>query len=408
MAKDRKKLQHMHSSILDKQPTPASLEVGEIAVNNAKDKEFLSIKNSNDKVVRFSSDGQIIEWMERKEVMPYKGYVRGKVGVTGTEDDYKSYGITTDDLIRNESNIVIKLNQVAASATTKHDLVNGSKDKYGNLVNPTTDGGVNDGAGFFIDMSRYAMQGANPSFSGITTTCYANLNGTTKIKGTNDSCGSLFEVNVNTINETGNTVNISGNTVNISGTTTISGTCTIGDTLIVKKGLEKSLSWAYGSVCNEPTSATSTNFKNDARFIIPKTLSDVSCGVVDLTDGCLNINKNICVGGKIEVSNGVFNTSDRRLKENIKKVGFEKMLAARNVTIQQFNYKNSDDNRLTYGIIAQEVQERNLPEIVYINEDGHMSVDYTSLMILKIAYLENEVKRLTDKLGQVLEKLDNK
>ena len=58
--KDRRKLQHIHSSIADKQPTPQSLEVGEIAVNNAsvngKSKSFLSIKNSENKIDRFSSD----------------------------------------------------------------------------------------------------------------------------------------------------------------------------------------------------------------------------------------------------------------------------------------------------------------------------------------------------------------
>ena len=208
MAKDRRKLQHMHSSIPDKQPTYQSLEVGEIAVNNgvsgSTDLSFLSIKNANDKVVRFSSDGQIIEWMERKEVMPYVGYVRGGAGPsatsaeTPTADGYGSYGIENSDLINNTSEIIIKLNQVAASATTKHDKVNGKKDKYNKYVNPTTDGGINDGAGFFIDMSRYAMQDANPQFSGITNTCYTNLNGTTKIKGLDGLCGSLLEIDVAT------------------------------------------------------------------------------------------------------------------------------------------------------------------------------------------------------------------
>ena len=41
MAKDRKKLVHIHSNITDKQPRPEALEVGEIAVNNAEGKEFL-------------------------------------------------------------------------------------------------------------------------------------------------------------------------------------------------------------------------------------------------------------------------------------------------------------------------------------------------------------------------------
>ena len=200
---------------------------------------------------------------------------------------------------------------------------------------------------------------------------------------------------------------ISGDTV-IGDTLNVSGETTIADTLIIKEGLEKTLSWAYGSVCDEPTSATSTNFKEDAKFIIPKTLSDVSCGYVDLTENCLNIDKNICVDGKIEVSQGVFNTSDRRLKEHIKRAEFDKMLAAHNVTIQQFNYLNDEDKRLVFGVIAQEVEERNMPELIHINEDGYMSVDYTSLMILKIAYLENEVEKLTAKLEQVLNRLDNK
>ena len=200
MAKDRKKLQHIHSSVPDKQPTPATLEVGEIAVNNAKDQEFLSIKNSENEVVRFSSDEQIITWTEKKEVMPYKGYVRGEDGPASTSGDspsadtYGSYGITDNDLLTNKSNIVIKINQVAANNTVKHDKVNGAKDKYNNEVNPTDDGGLTDGAGFYIDMSRYAMQGANPSFSSITTTCNATLKGTTTIEGTDGECGSEFNI----------------------------------------------------------------------------------------------------------------------------------------------------------------------------------------------------------------------
>lgn len=179
MAKDRRKLLHIHSSVPDKQPTAASLEVGEIAVNNAKDQEFLSLKNSDNKVVRFSSDNNIINWVERKEVIPYSGVVDNV------------------HLDTNRSNIEIKLNQVVASATTKHDKVNGARDIDNNLVNPTTDGGITDGAGFAIDMSRYAMIGANPSFSSVTSTCGATLKGTTQITGGDGSCGSKFTVNTN-------------------------------------------------------------------------------------------------------------------------------------------------------------------------------------------------------------------
>ena len=181
MAKDRRKLQHIHSSIADRQPTPQTLEVGEIAVNNAATKEFLSIKNSNDKVVRFSSDEQMITWMEKKEVMPYEGQVRGAVGPTGTKDSMGSYGITNDDLLQNKSNLIIKNNQVAAKNTKKYDKVNGAKDIYNKEVNPTSDSGLTDGAGFAVDMSRYAMIGANPGFSAATVSAQTNLSGNTYI-----------------------------------------------------------------------------------------------------------------------------------------------------------------------------------------------------------------------------------
>lgn len=237
MAKDRKKLQHMHSSIPDKQPTPASLEVGEIAVNNAAEQEFLSVKNTDNKVVRFSSDGQIIEWIERKEVMPYKGYVRGEGGPTTTSgdtpvsDDKGSYGVTNKNLLENKSQLVFKLNQVAADLTTKHDKVNGADDMFGEEINPTDDYGVNDGAGFFIDMSRYAMIDANPSFSALTATCQTRLSGNTYISdgasantyGTDTGHTLDIKVTNNVVSGVTWDETLSAKTENISGRTTTIG-----------------------------------------------------------------------------------------------------------------------------------------------------------------------------------------
>lgn len=217
MAKDRKKLQHIHSSVPDKQPTPATLEVAEIAVNNAAEQEFLSIKNTDNKVVRFSSDGQIIEWIERKEVMPYVGYVRGDGGPEATSgdtpasDEKGSYGISNDDLLNNKSELVFKLNQVAADKTTKHDKVNGAKDMYNEEINPTDDFGVNDGAGFFIDMSRYAMRDGNPSFSSLTATCQTTFSGNTFIR--DGASGNTYGT------DTGHTLDIKITDTVVSGVT---------------------------------------------------------------------------------------------------------------------------------------------------------------------------------------------
>ena len=314
MAKDRKKLVHIHSNITDKQPRPEALEVGEIAVNNAEGKEFLSIKNSNPtnpKVVRFSSDEQMISWTEKKEVIPFEGQVRGEDGPESTKDsgDYGSYGITNDDLLNNKSNLVIKFNQVAASNTPKSKIINGGKDIYGKLVNGTPDAS-REGAGIAIDMSRYAMRGANPSFSsltitngttlegglnvsgntkignGLNVTGATNINGATKITGDTTFNGNET-VNGN-LTVTGNT-NISGNTT-IKGDTNISGNTTIDKNLTVN-----------GDTKLQKLSATTANVTNlyatsniSGSSLAATTISGTNANITNLTantisGGTLNV-----------------------------------------------------------------------------------------------------------------------
>lgn len=62
---DRKKLVHIHSNVANKIPNPSALTLGEIAVNYSTNNEFLSINNGGN-IVRFSSDLQLVEWMEKK------------------------------------------------------------------------------------------------------------------------------------------------------------------------------------------------------------------------------------------------------------------------------------------------------------------------------------------------------
>lgn len=144
MAKNRKKLIHVHSSVYDKQPTQDSLEYGELAVNNSERMSFISTKNSSDEVVRFSEDRTLVDWMERKTVFPYTAV------------------IDNVDLEENKSNIEFKMNQLVAKNTPKSNDVNHAKDIDGQDIE--ADGG------FAIDMSRYAMIGANPSFKTISAT----------------------------------------------------------------------------------------------------------------------------------------------------------------------------------------------------------------------------------------------
>ena len=323
MAKDRKKLVHIHSNITDKQPRPEALEVGEIAVNNGisgnTDRSFLSIKNANNEVVRFSSDEQMISWTEKKEVIPFEGQVRGEDGPESTKDsgDYGSYGITNDDLLNNKSNLVIKFNQVAASNTPKSKIVNGGKDIYGKLVNGTPDAS-REGAGIAIDMSRYAMRGANPSFSsltitngttlegglnvsgntkignGLNVTGATNINGATKITGDTTFNGNET-VNGN-LTVTGDT-NISGNTT-IKGDTNISGNTTIDKNLTVNGDTKlQKLSATTANVTNLYATSNISGSSLTATTISATTISGTNANITNLTantisGGTLNVSGN--------------------------------------------------------------------------------------------------------------------
>ena len=190
MAKDRRKLIHIHSSLPDKQPTPNTLEPGELAVNNAAGEEFISLKNSDNKVVRISTDKTMIDWMEKKTPIIYRGEV------------------TNVDLTHNKSDIVLKYNQVVAGNTAKHDSVNGAKDEKGNFINPSEDGGVTDGAGVLLNMDLYAMNGGNPIFNSITANKGANtLKGSTFLVYDDNNKGGVIisvpEVVINTRDDNG-------------------------------------------------------------------------------------------------------------------------------------------------------------------------------------------------------------
>jgi len=323
MAKDRKKLVHIHSKITDKQPRPEALKVGEIAVNNgvsgSTDRSFLSIKNANDKVVRFSSDEQMIFWTEKKEVIPFEGQVRGEDGPESTKDsgDYGSYGITNDDLLNNKSNLVIKFNQVAASNTPKSEKINGGKDIYGKLVNGTLDAS-REGAGIAVDMSRYAMRGANPSFSSLTitngTTLEGNLNvsgntkignglnvtGATNISGATKITGNTTVNGNETVNGnlvvTGNT-SMSGNTT-IKGSTNISGNTTIDKNLTVNGDTKlQKLSATTANVTNLYATNNISGSSLTATTISATTISGTNANITNLTantisGGTLNVSGN--------------------------------------------------------------------------------------------------------------------
>ena len=96
------------------------------------------------------------------------------------------------------------------------------------------------------------------------------------------------------------------------------------------------------------------------------------------------------------INKNVISSSDINLKDHIMDLKTEDVISVNkieSVRLKSFNFKN-EPHRRVYGVIAQEVQEAALDDLVYTNDDGMLAVDYTSLLILKVAELENILAQL--------------
>jgi len=126
----------------------------------------------------------------------------------------------------------------------------------------------------------------------------------------------------------------------------------------------------------------------------------------DAATTTLNVPGSLNVAGQITATSAIY-SSDVNLKENINNADINKKIAARKVEIKEFNFKDNPNKDKVYGIIAQEVEEQGLNEIVFTKEDGYKAVDYTSLMMLKIGYLENENEALKNTIMDLKARLEN-
>lgn len=107
----------------------------------------------------------------------------------------------------------------------------------------------------------------------------------------------------------------------------------------------------------------------------------------------------------INVNNGgvtakaFYESSDISLKENIAPITKEATDAVDCLTFKQFNFKDDKDKTTKYGVVAQEVEAARLSNLVSANEEGVKSVDYISLLILKIEALEKRITELEAERG---------
>jgi len=136
---------------------------------------------------------------------------------------------------------------------------------------------------------------------------------------------------------------------------------------------------------------------------IPTKIQDITNSAItyNTSEDCISISKNICMEGHTIVATSFYSTSDRNLKENIQSLLSMDAEKADEVHFKTFNFKDDETKTKTYGVIAQEVEGCGLNEIVHKDDNGNLSVDYISLLILKIANLENKVEELQSKVSEL-------
>lgn len=112
--------------------------------------------------------------------------------------------------------------------------------------------------------------------------------------------------------------------------------------------------------------------------------------------------------------------SDRRLKKNIKDISDRYLKAIGKIKLVQFNYNQKsyifNDNLLHFGAIAQDIMNSlhqqglnesnsNLILKTQINKNQYYEIDYTSFLILRIAYDQQKSNKQIQQLKQQILKL---
>lgn len=103
--------------------------------------------------------------------------------------------------------------------------------------------------------------------------------------------------------------------------------------------------------------------------------------------------------GTVSANGGFFDTSDARVKTNVKELN-----AINADAIKLVEFDRTDIEHHGYGVIAQEV-EKVYPSVVNTDADGFKSVNYSEIAMIKIKSLEDKVARLEALVARLESKL---
>lgn len=124
---------------------------------------------------------------------------------------------------------------------------------------------------------------------------------------------------------------------------------------------------------------------------------DYTSRIIESSSGVLKINEVSLSNGQVTATK-VTQTSDERLKENISTI-IEDIDKIKDVKFFEFNHISDKNKTKSYGVIAQDLEEVGLKNLVIEDADGYKSVDYNALLILEIQRLRNEIDILKSKIS---------
>lgn len=157
---------------------------------------------------------------------------------------------------------------------------------------------------------------------------------------------------------------------------------------------DKSKDYCYITVDGSTGIIEMYNSSNSIRF------NDSNAAIE--VEGAIGFNGEVVFSNTVESSSsisaagGFFDTSDARVKANVKEIDASKADAVKLV-----EFDRTDKEHHGYGVIAQEL-EKVYPEMVNTDSEGFKSVNYNELAMVKIKYLEDKVARLEALVGRLL------
>lgn len=182
-----------------------------------------------------------------------------------------------------------------------------------------------------------------------------------------------------TIDHNGLTTFMGG--ISIPGNLSVSGTTNLGTTIIGTSNSTKGLT-IHGNV-----DATGwTKIGSTLNVAGETTIGSSSTSANLQVHGSINATQNI-------TASAFYESSDKNLKEDITSISAIDL--ARDIQLKEFRFKADGIKR--YGVIAQDLLEEGLDNLVS-TKNNHLTVDYISLLCLKIAQLEEEIKKIKMKL----------